>query len=212
MTNATHTGRVVVVAAYRASSPGPLVGVPPGWTLERVAADDVLTRPNTTPPLTDADVLVAIGAPALAVRIAATTGARLFLADATERKIVLPPRDVARTRSAALPGVAVDRGDLEPISTYLVCRSPHGDALRVFSDDGRSSTTREVVLDTGDPLDLRAGSATFQPPATPWERSAQVVAQGGGSLEVVVDAGRARRARHIRIKPGAFAVTLIERN
>jgi hypothetical protein len=212
VTSSTRTGRVVVANPYRASGPGPLVGVPPGWSLERVAADDVLADPGTTPPLTEADVLVAVGGPALGVRIAATTGARLFLADATERKIVLPRPDAARTRSAVLPGVAVDRGDLEPISTYLVCRSPHGDALRVFSDDGRSSTTREVVLDTGDPLDLRAGSATFQPPPTPWEQSAQVVAQGGGTLEIVVDAGRARRARHIRITPGAFGVTLIERS
>lgn len=190
--------------------PGPLVAVPAGWALERVVADDSLER-RSQPPLTSADVLVVIGAPALGVRIAAATGARLVLAHADERKIVLLQPGAARTRCVALPGVALDGGPDQPVLTCVVCRSPHGDVLRVFSDDGRSSNSREVVAETGDPLGLRDVGEMFQPQSTPWSEPAQVVADGGGMVEAVIDSGRVQRARRLRIKPDAFRLTVIDR-
>lgn len=211
MTSATRTGRAVVTSPYLSPGSGPLVAAPPGWTLERVAADDVLNRPGP-PTITEADLLVVVGAPALGVRIAAATGARLILAHTSEREVVLPRPDEAPSRSIALPAVALDRHDPQPVLTCLVCRSPHGDALRVFSDDGRSSRTNEVILDTGDPLDLRGGIATFQPEATPWCEPAQVVADGGGTIEAVIDASRAQQGRRLRITPDAFPFRLIDRN
>lgn len=186
------------------------MSVPPGWTVERVAADDVLNRPGP-PAVTRGDLLVVVGAPALAVRIATATGAPLMLAGVTERKIVLPRPGEASSRLIALPGVALDRRDLQPVLTCLVCRSPHEDALRVFSDDGRSSRTLEVVLDTGDPLELRDGPVALQPQPTPWGEPAQVVAGGGGAVEAVVDAGRPQCARRLRVTPDAFHFRLIDR-
>jgi hypothetical protein len=208
VTNETGTRRVVVASGYRASGPGPLVAVPTGWTLERVAADDLVER-SPEIALTSADVVVVIGAPALGVRITARTGAGLILADPGQRRIALPDPDQMPARDVEVPGVALDRGEAQPVLTCVVCRSPHGDELRVFSDDGRSSRTPEVVLDTGDPLGLRTGLALLQPPPTPWTEPAQVVADGGGSIEVVIDAGRSQQARRVRVVPGAFRVALI---
>jgi hypothetical protein len=201
---------VVVVSPDHDSGPGPLVAVPAGWTLERIVADDSPER-RSQPSLTSADLLIVVGAPALGVRIAAATEARLMLADATERKIVLPQPGAARTRCVTLPGVALDGGPDQPVLTCLVCRSPHGDVLRVFSDDGRSSHSREVVAETGDPLDLRHGGEMVQPQPTPWSEPAQVVADGGGMVEAIIDAGRPQRARRVRLSPGAFRFTLIDR-
>lgn len=187
-----------------------MIAVQSGWTLERTAADDVLARPGP-PQVTDGDLVVVRGAPAVGVRIAAATGARLLLADATERQMVLPRPCEVSDRSIALPGVTLDRHDPQPVLTCLVCRSPHQDALRVFSDDGRSSRTLEVVLDTGDPLDLRDGVAALRPQPTPWVEPAQVVADGGGTVEAVIDAGHATQARHLRITPDAFRFRLVDR-
>lgn len=207
---ATCTGRVIIVTPHSHSGPAPVVSLPSGWTVERIAADDVLARPGP-PRVTDRDLVVVRDAPAVGVRIASATGARLLLTEDTERQILLPRPGEVSERSVALPGVARDRHDLEPVLTCLVCRSPHKDALRVFSDDGRSSRTLEVVLDTGDPLGLRDGVATFQPAPTPWVEPAQVVADGGGTVEAVIDAGPTTRARRLRITPDAFLVRLIDR-
>lgn len=201
---------MVVASPDHDSGPGPLVAVPAGWTLERIVADDSLER-RSQPSLTSADLLIVVGAPALGVRIAAATEARLMLADATERKIVLPEPGAARTQRVTLPGVALDGGPDQPVLTCLVCRSPHGDVLRVFSDDGRSSHSREVVAETADPLDLRHSGELVQPQPMPWTEPAQVVADGGGMVEAIIDAGRPQRARRVRLSPGAFHFTLIDR-
>lgn len=132
---------MVVVSPDHDSGPGPLVAVPAGWTLERIVADDALER-HSQPSSTSADLLIVVGAPALGVRIAAATEARLMLADATERKISLPQPGAASTRCVTLPGVALD---------------------------------------------------------------------GGGMVEAVIDAGRPQRARRVRLAPGAFRFTLIDR-
>ena len=204
------TGRVVVVSPHRSPGPGPLLAVPSGWTVDRAVADDLFAHTNPLQ-VTDGDLVVALGAAGAGVRIAAATGARLVLAEVTERKIVLPRTGEESWRSVVLPGVALDRHDPQPVLTHLVCRSPHQDALRVFSDDGRSSRTLEVVLDTGDPLELQDGPAAYRPQPTPWAEPAQVVADGGGAVEAVIDAGRAQRARRLRIEPAAFRFRLVVR-
>lgn len=208
VTTQTGTGRVVLITDREHTAP--LIDVPEGWVVERRSDDEALDA-TTIAALGTGDVVVT-DSPTTGVRVAASTGAPLLLLDPADRKITLSHDRTGVCRPVSLPGVQADGDDLRPVLSCAVCRSPNGRALRVLSGDGRSSITWEVVVDTGDPLCLRDGIALYKPPPTPWSDPAQVVADAGGDLEIVIDGGRAERARKVTIVPAAFRVALVSRS